>query len=71
MFRTVALICSLGSDPSTCTKETALDVVPGPVASMQQCLFGGQTQVATTAIRPEPGKSYMRVLCEPIRTVER
>ena len=51
MLKTMVLICSMGTDPSACTAETALDVM---------------ATVARTAIAPEMGKSFAKIVCERV-----
>ena len=42
----VVLICGIGTAPSDCTRDTALDVVSTPVPTPMACAMAGQTMVA-------------------------
>ena len=58
------LICAIGLGRSACTPDTAIDVVRGPPArTLSQCMHESQTTMATTSIKPEIGKQYMKVVC--------
>ena len=64
MFKVLILICAMGVDHAACTKESAVDIVRGPPAhTLSQCMHESQTTLAQTAIAPEPGKQYLKVVC--------
>ena len=64
MFKVMILICSIGVDHAACTPNTAIDIVRGPPArTSSQCVHESQTTMASTSIKPEPGKQYMKVVC--------
>ena len=69
MFQTLILICAMGTAPSDCTVKTAIDVIPGQRASLQQCMFQGQSLIAPTSVAPEPGKQFAKVVCASGRQV--
>ena len=67
MFKLLILVCSAGGDTAACTPDSALDVVRGPAVTMQQCLFGGQAQLAAAGgLLPKPGAQVVRIVCRPI-----
>ena len=71
MFKILTLVC-LGTDPSACTLQNAVDVIRGPErVGLQQCMFLGQAQLAATALVPDPGKQVARVICRPAKLAER
>ena len=64
MLKTIVLVCLASVDPSACTVKTAIDVVRAPSTSNgAMCGLFGQTGLAATAIRPEVGKSYFKIIC--------
>ena len=64
MFKVLILICGVAVDRSACTQANAIDIVRGPLAhTMSQCLHESQTTLASTAIAPEPGQQYMKIVC--------
>lgn len=69
MMKTLVLICSMGTDPSACTAETALDVMAFPPSRM--CGLPQEATVARTAIAPEMGKSFAKIVCERIVEAKR
>lgn len=58
----MVLICSMGTDPSACTAETALDVMV--FSPTRMCGLPQVATVARTAIAPEMGKSFAKIICE-------
>ena len=64
MLKALVLICSVSTPQSDCTEATALDIVRtdgGKTVAM--CGFFGQSSIAGTAIRPEAGKTYEKIVC--------
>ena len=65
MLRTIVLICALGTPPQDCTRNTALDVLPG--MSVMICpMIAGQAQLASTALAPD-ATTYPMIRCERVR----
>jgi hypothetical protein len=63
-FTLLILICSLSVDQSACAPETARAVIQGPRAPNEiVCGQLGMFTIADTAVRPEPGKEYMKLIC--------
>ena len=72
MLHTIVLICALGTAPQDCSPNTAIDVLRvSPAKNTTMCGFFGQATIAPTAIKPEPGKSYEKIMCERVTTTER
>lgn len=72
MLKILVLICPMSMDHAACNPETAIDIVRSMrVASPQQCAFMGQALLAPTALAPDPGKQYMKIMCvpEPAQTI--
>ena len=69
MLKTIVLVCAVSIDPSACTVKTAIDVVRAPSTSNgAMCGLFGQAGLAAartnmSAIRPEPGRSYLKIIC--------
>lgn len=61
-FIAVVLICSLGTAPDDCTRETALDVVTRPVPTPFACMMAGQSVVAREQLLAD-GR-FTKVACE-------
>ena len=61
MLKTMLLICAMGTDPSACTPETAIDVMAFPPTRM--CGLPQEATVARTALAPEMGKTYPKIVC--------
>lgn len=69
MFKVLILICAVGIERDACTQDTALDIVKGPQArSMSQCMHESQSTLAQTALVPEPGKQYLKIICQSEKT---
>jgi hypothetical protein len=63
-FTLLILICSLSVDQSACRPETARAVIHGPRAPNEiVCGQLGMFTIADTAVRPEPGKEYVKLIC--------
>ena len=69
MLKTMLLICAMGTDPSACTPETAIDVMVFPPTRM--CGLPQQATVARTAVAPEAGKSFAKIVCERVVEAKR
>ena len=64
MLLAVILVCSLGTSPADCTRETALDVVTRPVAMPMECATAGQVVGASSLdVRAADGR-YLMTRCE-------
>ena len=63
MLRTIVLICKLGTDPSACTAETAIDLVAFPPIRAAMCGLPAQATIAGTALKPGPGE-FVKIICE-------
>ena len=71
-MKALVLICSVALLGEDCTEATAIDVIrtdPGKVAAM--CGLFGQSAIATTAIRPEAGKTYEKIVCSRLQEAVR
>ena len=66
MFTTLILVCATAMPQRDCTRDTAVDVVAGPVASSPLgCGISGQSMLASTALGPELGEGrYLKVVCD-------
>ncbi|OWJ67801.1 hypothetical protein [Inquilinus limosus] len=66
MFTTLILVCATAMPQHDCTRDTAVDVVAGPVApSPLGCGFAGPAMLASTALGPGLGKGrYLKVVCD-------
>ena len=72
MLKILVLICPAAIDHAQCDLSTATDVIRSMrVSSAQQCGFMGQAMLAPTALVPEPGKQYVKIMCvrDPVETV--
>ena len=72
MLKILVLICPIAIDHAQCDLTTATDVIQSMrVSSPQQCGFMGQAMLAPTALVPEAGKQYVKVVCvrEPLEAV--
>jgi hypothetical protein len=69
-FAVVILICSVNVPPANCQPETALDVVPGPNAQNEiMCGLLAQSALANTAIKPQDGLEYAKIVCKRTASV--
>ena len=66
VFTTLILVCATALPQRDCNRETAVDVVAGPVAPTPLgCGFTGQAMLASTALGPELGEGrYLKVVCD-------
>jgi hypothetical protein len=83
MFKTLLLICALGTPQADCSIDTAAAVIQGPDAmSLVECGFHGQAYIADGAIAGYlDGAHYLKISCtsgerrraptQPIRSAER
>ncbi len=64
MFQVLILVCSVGLTPSECQKETAIDILRGPVvASEVMCGLHGEAYLAQTSLAPHSPGEYMKIKC--------
>lgn len=83
MFKTLLLICVLGTPQADCSMDTAAAVIQGPDAmSLVECGFHGQAYIADGAVAAYlDGAHYLKITCtsgervrtskQPIRSAER
>ena len=71
MLRTIVLICAASTSPADCTPTTALDVLAFPPERAAICGAASQETVARMALRPDPGVSYAKTVCERVREAAR
>ncbi|WP_026868753.1 hypothetical protein [Inquilinus limosus] len=66
LFTTLILVCATAMPQRDCNRETAVDVVAGPVASSPLgCGVSGQAMLANTALGPKLGEGrYLKVVCD-------
>jgi hypothetical protein len=63
MFKVLILIFSVNVAPQDCQRQTATDVIAGPIVSSElSCGLSGQVYLADTALRPS-GREYVKVQC--------
>jgi hypothetical protein len=63
MFKVLILICSVNVAPQDCQRQTATDVIAGPIVSSElSCGLSGQAYLADTALRPTV-REYVKVQC--------
>ena len=65
MFKTLLLICALGTPQADCSTATATAVIQGPdVMSLVECGFYGQAYIADGAIAGYlDGAHYLKISC--------
>lgn len=69
MLKTLVLLCSVTTDPSACTRRTAINFYPLSTPTVVCGL--GDAMGAATQLRPEMGKSYVVTRCERVREAAR
>jgi hypothetical protein len=64
MFQVLVLICAAGMAPADCQRDTAIDVIRGPVAANEiTCGLHGQAYVAETALGRDLEGAYVKIQC--------
>jgi hypothetical protein len=64
MFQILVLICAVGVAPADCQRDTAIDVIRGPVAANEvTCGLHGQAYVAQTALGRDLEGAYVKIQC--------
>jgi hypothetical protein len=64
MLTVLVLICSMTTPGADCDTKTAIDVIhTAQTNTPQQCGFMGQSMLAPTALAPQPGKQYAKIVC--------
>lgn len=64
MIKVFLLICPMAMSHAQCDQDTALNVVRAmTVPNEQQCMFLGQSMIATSALIPDPKSQYLKVQC--------
>ena len=72
MLVVVMLVCSAQLSPMECQRETALEVIVGPhVSTIGECALLGQTTFAATSLARMVAGDYLKIRCEPVRTIAR
>lgn len=64
MLKILVLVCPMAVDHAHCDRDTAVDVVQSlRVMTAQQCGYMAQTMIAPTAVAPEAGRQYLKIIC--------
>jgi hypothetical protein len=64
MFQVLILVCSTAFSPAHCQRDTARQVIVGPVAQNEaMCAFYGQAYISSTAIGQLHRGEYVKVQC--------
>ncbi len=68
MLKTVVLVCALTTPPQNCTRDSALDVLPGETVAICP-MIAGQSRLASTALAPD-ATTYPMIRCERTRSAD-
>ena len=63
-FSTIILVCSMNLSVGECQPNTAIDLIrAGEANSLMMCAMRGQTTLAATALAPQEGVEFTKIMC--------